>query len=163
LTPTHVLGIDPGKTGALALYCPQDGSLQVEDVPTLATRGAGKAKSIDHYGIARIVDVWALFNPIVFIELVGSRPGEGHAGAFDFGLTTGILRGCVAAHFLRIELVTPAVWKRALACPAAKDGARARASTLFPSHSAKWARVKDDGRAEASLIALYGAQKAATL
>jgi hypothetical protein len=40
--------------------------------------------------------------------------------------------------------------------PAAKDGARARASQLLPGAADQWPLVKHDGRAEAALIALWG-------
>lgn len=41
-------------------------------------------------------------------------------------------------------------------CPAEKDGSRMRASQLLPGFASNWDRKKDDGRAEASMIALYG-------
>ncbi|MBC7907617.1 MAG: hypothetical protein H7Y60_12860 [Rhodospirillaceae bacterium] len=47
--------------------------------------------------------------------------------------------------------------QRLLALPADKDGARARASQLLPAHAGLWCRAKYDGRAEAALIAYYGA------
>ena len=50
-----------------------------------------------------------------------------------------------------------------MAIPKAKDGARARASELLPSYSHLWQRVKDDGRAEAALIALWGARMLTSL
>jgi len=57
-------------------------------------------------------------------------------------------------------LVAPATWKRALGgIPAEKDAARARASQLMPSASGYWARKKDDGRAEAALIAFWGCRR----
>jgi hypothetical protein len=34
-----------------------------------------------------------------------------------------------------------------------------RASQLFPNQADQWKRVKDDGRAEALLIAYYGGMK----
>ena len=37
-----------------------------------------------------------------------------------------------------------------------KNEARAIAANLYPAHADKFARVKDDGVAEATLIALYG-------
>jgi crossover junction endodeoxyribonuclease RuvC len=37
-----------------------------------------------------------------------------------------------------------------------KDASRARAMELFPDHLALFKRVKDDGRSDASLIALWG-------
>jgi crossover junction endodeoxyribonuclease RuvC len=152
-----ILGIDPGKSGALALYDPATGALEVEDVPTLQI---GSKRTLDHYALARTVDNWARHNPVVYLELVGSMPGEGHAGAFDFGRTSGLLCGVCAAHFLRIEWVTPGVWKRALGVKGDKDVSRQRASALLPRHSGLWLRKKDDGRAEAALIAYYGAGRA---
>ena len=72
-----------------------------------------------------------------------------------------LLYGVVAGRKLTIERVAPQKWKRALAVPADKDGARARASVLLPKHSGHWPLKKHDGRAEAALIALYGAKAGA--
>ena len=77
---------------------------------------------------------------------------------FKFGYVCGGLRGLVASHFIPVTYLTPKKWKGALGVPKAKDGARARASELLPGYSHLWQRVKDDGRAEAALIALYGAR-----
>ena len=52
--------------------------------------------------------------------------------------------------------MTPQRWKKALSLGQGKDAARARASQLLPAHAHYWQRVKDDGRAEAALIAVYG-------
>jgi hypothetical protein len=52
------------------------------------------------------------------------------------------------------SFVAPAVWKKALGVPAAKDGARTRASQLMPNAAGHWPLVKHDGRARAALIAL---------
>lgn len=155
-----ILGIDPGKSGALCLYDPGNGELAVYDVPTFELSKAGrKHKQLDLIGLAGLVDNAVKGRSVaVWIEQVGSRPGEAVSSAFDFGTTYGVLLGVCAAHFLRIERVAPVRWKRALNVPADKDGARAAASRLFPRHAHHWTRVKDDGRAEAALIALYGAQ-----
>ena len=82
-------------------------------------------------------------------------PGrEGPMQARQGGVNFGIVLGLVAAHFVRLETVAPAAWKRGMNCPKAKDGARARASQLLPKHAGLWSRAKDDGRAEAALLAL---------
>jgi crossover junction endodeoxyribonuclease RuvC len=39
-----------------------------------------------------------------------------------------------------------------------KDGSRARAMELFPEQTALFKRVKDDGRSDAALIALWGSK-----
>jgi hypothetical protein len=98
-----VIGIDPGLYGALCLYDPSSGTLEIEDVPTL-NMGKGKARKmvVDVYGLARVVDAWMLPAgplPVVWIEQVGVRPGEGAVGAFSFGRTVGLICGICAAHF----------------------------------------------------------------
>lgn len=59
--------------------------------------------------------------------------------------------------------VTPQVSKKALAAPAAKDGARARASQLLPAHAQLWPLKKHDGRAESAMIAVFGLRELGAL
>jgi crossover junction endodeoxyribonuclease RuvC len=155
-----VLGIDPGLSGALALYTGED--LIVGDVPTHELKRGGKAKrEVDLHALAAMIRDCAAYQPTVWIEQVGAMPGQGVSSVFAFGKVYGTLLGICAANGLVIERVTPQVWKKAMGLQtAAKDAARARASTLLPAHVSKWARVKDDGRAEAALIALYGSAQA---
>jgi crossover junction endodeoxyribonuclease RuvC len=53
------------------------------------------------------------------------------------------------------------VWKKALKIKGTgaegKNASRVAASQLFPEHAELFSRVKDDGVAEAALIAWYGA------
>lgn len=156
---TRILGIDPGLSGALALYDAVSGDLTVFDMPTFTLpKGKGKRTELDLYSLARVVDDWNA-DPIALavVEQVSASPQMGVTSAFSFGGSYWSARMACAANFIRTEVVPPQVWKRALAVPASKDGARARASVLFPKHTALWSRCKDDGRAEAALIALYGA------
>jgi hypothetical protein len=51
--------------------------------------------------------------------------------------------------------VTPTKWKRALGLGADKGDSRRRAMETWPYMASKFARVKDDGRAEAALIAWW--------
>ena len=154
---TVILGIDPGLSGAVALYVADTGALVVHDMPTLDLARGGKAKrELDAVELARLIDA---AGPIAhaYIEQVGAMPGQGVSSVFSFGKSYGLALGVLAANFIPHTLVPPQRWKRALGVPAAKDGARARASQLLPAHAALWTRVKDDGRAEAAMIALYGA------
>jgi crossover junction endodeoxyribonuclease RuvC len=157
---SKILAIDPGLSGALAVYWPATGAVSVIDMPTVnAGKGKASKRIIDVQELARLVAEIVAEGDVThaFLEQVGTRPGEGAVGAFSFGEGVGILRGILAANFIPVTRVTPAVWKKALGVPAAKDGARARASELLPRHADKWTRVKDDGRAEASMLAFYGA------
>ena len=152
-----ILGIDPGLNGALAFFDADTGALTLMDIPTLHA-GTGGKRVLDDDSLARAIDERANTTSHAFVELVGSRPGEGAVGAFSFGQGYGVLRGILAANFVPRSYVRPAMWKKAMGVPAQKDGARARASELLPAYAGMWVRVKDDGRAEAAMIALYGAR-----
>jgi crossover junction endodeoxyribonuclease RuvC len=154
-----VLGIDPGLSGALALYDSECDLLEVCDVPThLLTRNGKNKSEVDVQALVDLVDGMAVNRPRVFIENSTPMPGQGAASIFSFGKTFGLLYGVAAGRKLVIERVAPVKWKNALGVPKDKDGARARASVLLPTHSARWPLKKHDGRAEAALIALYGAR-----
>ncbi len=78
---------------------------------------------------------------------------------FNFGRGYGQIEGVLAALEIPVTLVTPQVWKRSLSVPADKSASRARAAQLWPGLAGTFSRVRDDGRAEAALIGLYGAQQ----
>jgi crossover junction endodeoxyribonuclease RuvC len=146
-----IVGIDPGATGAVAWVTDHGHLIEVSDLPHVAKVGLlpavfatmlrGGDREITH----------------AFVERVASRPGAGVAGMFNFGRDYGQILGVLAALDIPVTLVTPQVWKRSLSVPADKSAARARAAQLWPGLAGTFARVKDDGRAEAALIALYGA------
>jgi hypothetical protein len=157
---TAVIGIDPGKTGAAARYIVESNTLDIIDMPVLELMKAGRP--------SRVIDVVRLATQLQFLASAGcdliviekpmAMPGQSSPSVFDIGCSFGIVWGMAATFKIRCELAHPAAWKRAMSCPAAKDFARARASQLLPMHADKWPLKKHDGRAEASLLALYGAQ-----
>jgi hypothetical protein len=55
--------------------------------------------------------------------------------------------------------VDPSAWKKTMHLSTDKNASRALASQYFPDAADQWSRVRDDGRAEAALIAYYGARK----
>ena len=95
-----------------------------------------------------------------YVEYVGARPGEGAVGAFAFGRSRGVVEGVLAALSIPVTFLTPPTWKRLVGIPpgkeGAKDAARSEAIRRWPEKAALFARVKDDGRAEAALIAIAG-------
>lgn len=156
---TLILGIDPGLSGALAFYYPETGALDVVDMPILKAGGAKGKSVIDIAALARLIDVSSASLTHCYLEMVGTRPGEGAGGAFSFGEGVGLIRGVLAANFIPVTRVTPAVWKRAMGCTGDKDQSRARASDILPRHASKWPQKKHDGRAEAAVLAVYGARQ----
>lgn len=154
----YILGIDPGLSGAFALYNPEDGEVITEPMPTLKA-GSGSKRVVDDVALARWVDSWAEQIKMCYLEQVHAMPKQGVTSSFTFGMGYGIVKGIVAANMIPITLVRPAVWKKATGTPKVKDGALARATQVFPRHSHQWPLKKDDGKAEAALIAYYGASQ----
>lgn len=155
--------IDPGLSGAIAKLSYTAGtlrSLAVHDLPTVETvLGKGKArKTRRELNLPTLADMLATDDATVhcILEDVGAMPTDGAVAAFKFGAVYGGLRGVLATLGVPVTLVRPAEWKRAMRVPADKTAARARASELLPSYAANWTRVKDDGRAEAALLGLWG-------
>lgn len=153
-----IVGCDPGAKGAIAYVL--DGNLvSIEDMPADEVKVGGKVRTrVNSALVAEALNPLGVRIGHVYIENVNARPMEGAAGAFSFGVSCGILHGVCGSLGLPMTLITPAEWKRAMRCPADKGAARKRACELFPAHAARFSRVKDDGRAEAAMLALYGYQ-----
>ncbi len=149
-----ILGIDPGCYGALALL--DCGALAaVHDMPFLKVRrGKSDKAEIDGYTLGSLLE--SLSPDLAVIEQVGGMTGQSSSAAFNFGRAAGAPEYVLKAFGVRVEPVHPSVWKRALRLNSGKDAARAAAMKLWPAAADKFKRVKDDGRAEASLIAEYG-------
>ncbi len=149
------LGVDPGFTGAVAILDPDGNLCDVHDMPTVPGQ-KGKTE-LNH---AKLHDVmgatWNGRASIVWLELVGARPGQGVSSMLRFGKQIGAIEMSAASHKQELRFVTPSSWKGYFGLSADKGVARGLAMRRFPSHASLFERVKDDGRAEACLIALYG-------
>jgi crossover junction endodeoxyribonuclease RuvC len=156
----HVVGIDPGIAGALALVSRAGDLIEVADMPILRDGSAGRA-SVNAPLLADLLARWRAQEAIC--EFVAARPGEGPTGAFSFGRCRGVIKGACAALGFPIRFVTPSNWKRVFGIPpgkkGAQDAARSEAIRRWPNHAALFARVRDDGKAEAALIALAGLKR----
>lgn len=153
-----ILGIDPGAKGALAFFDMDSGRLEIFDMPTVQVKRGAKLKTeVSPQMLSAIIKA----NPArkAVLEKVGAMPGQGVSSMFQFGRSVGILEGVLAACGVPVDYVSPAKWQRELSVREGKDGNRQRACELFPAYIDKFARVKDDGRADAALIAYYGALK----
>jgi hypothetical protein len=86
------------------------------------------------------------------------RRTMGATSAFNFGMGFGIWQGICAALQLPYELVHPATWKSKLMAGMAKgkDASRVKVMQLLPQTANDLARRKDNGRADACLLAIYG-------
>lgn len=153
------LAVDPGLKGAFAQYDDESGGLSVADMPTMPQKfNHTMRRVIDRTGVLRLMQN---LNPdFLIIEQVGGLPGQSAAGAFSFGHGAGLILGMALYKGLESLLVHPSVWKRTMGVTKDKNQARARASELFPEHAHLWERKKDDGRAEAAILAMYASDRA---
>jgi crossover junction endodeoxyribonuclease RuvC len=148
----RILGIDPGLTGGLALLCGDE--LTAIPMPVLTFNGKGE---ID---LARVRAALIAMKPTyAWIEQQQAMPRQGVASSFRTGQNYGDLRGFLVGSQIPFSIVRPAVWKKAMSVPADKAAAIAIATRTFPAFSHLWAMKKDDGVAEAALIAAYGQQQ----
>lgn len=160
-TQRVVIACDPGVYGAFAVMI--DGSLvEVEDMPTMTRLVSGRERRyvapdiVDGLLRSFVTSHVGLADDVRFVlEQVGARPKEGAGGAFAFGKGVGHVEGIVIGLRLPRHTVDPATWKRQLKLKKGKDASRQRAMEAFPDFREQFARVKDDGRAEAALIAMW--------
>jgi crossover junction endodeoxyribonuclease RuvC len=147
----RIVGIDPGASGALALT--EKGEiLSIVDMPVVVLRrGKTDKREVD----GGLVAEWMGFHEpdVVVIERVGGMTGQSASAAFNFGRACGVVEGVARALRLRVEFVSPVTWRNGLKVNPGKDGSRAMAMNLWPAKADLFKRVKDDGRAEAALIA----------
>lgn len=147
---SRIIGIDPGKTGALALIDTDQWTIAITDMPLEPGRSGKDA--VSGAGVARIFD--AVAPDHVYIEDVWSSPQMGIASSFNFGRSLGILEGACASRAI-LTKTRPQEWKSLTKTPRDKNEARRRAMQVFPVAYDLFKRVKDDGRAEAALIAFF--------
>jgi len=152
---SYVIGIDPGITGAISAFDWYTKSLlEVYDMPTLEVdSGKTKKRHISAVSLRDILEIYP--DSHVVIEKVGAMPGQGVSSMFNFGRSAGIIEGVVAAMHFPSTYVTPQQWTKAVGRAAGKDASRMRAMELFPTRADLFKRAKDDGRADAALIAYW--------
>jgi hypothetical protein len=148
------IGIDPGFGGALACLV-QDGEVVFPyDMPI------GEVNGKRHLSITSVLDTLTSWREsygacACALEAVLAMPGEGVTSSFRFGEGYGALQACVIAAGHKIYRVRPSEWKRALRVPKGKGAALLMAQETWPDQASLFSRKKDDGRAEAALLALW--------
>lgn len=141
------IGIDPGKTGALAIIhkdqikiAPYDPRVYIAALNTFACRD----------------------DSICCLEHVSAMPGQGVTSMFHFGENFGWIQGVLEAFGIRYELVRPQKWKKEFSITGNKNSSIAVCKRLFPDVSLRRTdkcRKDDDNMAEALLLAEYARRK----
>lgn len=150
-----VVGVDPGLSGAIA-FLHGDQLLNVCDLPVVDVQhGKGSRKELSPALLHDMLIHTDIRIGKAVVEHVGASPQMGTTSAFRFGENFGAIMAVLACCGIRTELVRPQAWKKALGLGPDKSLSRAMAIRLWPMQSDYFSRVKDDGRAEAALIAEY--------
>jgi Holliday junction resolvasome RuvABC endonuclease subunit len=151
-----ILGCDPGIHGGLALVEVNGDTCRVVDAIDIPTIGTKAKERVNVHAIQE----WILQHGPhrAFIERGQAMPRQGASSGYKFGRSVGALEATIARCAVPLEIVEPSVWKRTLRLKGKdKELSRQRALELFPLAQHLLARRKDHQRAEAMLLAYYGA------
>jgi crossover junction endodeoxyribonuclease RuvC len=141
------IGIDPGKSGALALIYPDGG---VQTVP------------FDMAEYTTVINNLREMPVMCCVEKVGAMPGQGVVSMFNFGHNLGFIEGLLQANKIPYQLVPPQTWKREFSLTSDKARSIEVCQKLFPNISllaTTRSRKPSDGIAEAVLMAEYARRK----
>lgn len=153
----NVVGCDPGAFGAIAILDTETRQLTLIDMPTLKVkRGPRVVNQVDPALLAQALRPHIRENDRAYVEKTWAMTGQGVSSSFAFGRAGGVLEGVLAALGAVVTLVPPATWTKTMRFFKGKDASRERAIELFPEHATMFSRKKDDGRADAALIAVWG-------
>lgn len=162
------MGVDPGRSGAIAYYDTQTRKIigEIVDIPFWyqIMSNKKKRKRVDVIGLADIFDMSALFGvDLIVLEEVGPRPKESPVASFSFGYGVGVIYTCAIYTGCPIDTVPPAAWKQMMAV---RGKARAddtaivqRADEMFPDRRRDFRGPRGGlrlDRAEACMIAKFG-------
>lgn len=147
---TWYLGIDPGKHGAAVAISREQIAYQDWD-------GPGKARDWINY----LLDADKI--KLAVIEDVNQRrmPDKGRYAAYDLGRYSGYWEMLFTCFGIDYKLVAPKVWQSAMIDPICKFEKNAKhrslssARAIDPTVASIVARVKDNNRSDAALMAAY--------
>jgi crossover junction endodeoxyribonuclease RuvC len=163
-----IIGIDPGKTGAVATMTDAGVLVAVNDLPIetyLMSRGGKPQWRLSVRSFVEIINDADLNGHLltIMIEEGWARPGEGVSASYRAGRMLGAIEtGCMSVRPVRPLYVLPQAWKKYF-CLIGKEKTASLdlARKYYPD--ASLARKKDHNRAEAILIARYAYELRARL
>lgn len=158
------LGIDPGLNGAIAFLDRDTHELTVHDIPVFKNE---KSRTVVNMPILCNLMTPPKEGPVkAALEKVHAFEGQGIASAFNFGTGYGGLLMALAGHAIPYRDAIPNQWKKHFKLQRKKGMPKSEfkklslgvATQLFPQQAELFSRQKDDGRAEAALLALYASE-----
>ena len=160
---TTVLGIDPGLSGAVVALAEDEQSfdftLDVFDTPVIQVIVAKKKRH--DYVLTEMLAVLQQFKDarLAVLESLHPMPANGCIAAFSLGRGMALWEMALTAVQIPYVKVPPQRWQKFHGLGGTgrdKGASRLAAQRLFPAFANKFSRVKDDGRSDAALLALWG-------
>jgi len=160
------IGIDPGKSGGMALLGPAGIVMEIEPTPVVKAGKTGRDE-FDLAAIRGLLHYWARRESEgCFVTVEKSQPLPPKMGGTVANFARGVGRGwewmCVGLG-LPYQLVAPQTWQKAMHAGTPEGDTKQRsilaAHRLFPGVSllrTERSRVPHDGLAEALLLAEFG-------
>ncbi|MDO1496254.1 hypothetical protein HND72_17000 [Pseudomonas putida] len=102
----HILGIDPGLTGGIAVIDEKFNLVDCFRMPVIEIDGK---KKVDAGTLFKLLSEYDI--ALAVLEKVGTRPGEGVVGAFSFGDSYGAARAVLECLGLPYRLERPQAWR----------------------------------------------------
>jgi hypothetical protein len=144
----YLIAIDPGKTGAMAVFNTTTGQpIALESFPLT------KEGQIDLIRLNAMVTPFK-DNAIAILEKIHGY-GMGVTSALNYGINSGAWLGVLAANGIYSATVEARDWKKAMGLSSDKEQSLEMAKALYPAMSHLLKRKKDHDRAEALLIGTY--------
>lgn len=141
-----ILGVDPGLSGALAFCsCEEPQSIIVEDMPL-------SSGEVDPERVHKLIAAFCPELAVIERNWGAPRGSAGFKAGAAYGAVLTLVSSMIPYHF-----ISPRTWKAHFdIVRAGKHAALDLALSLWP-HAKRFDRKCDHGRAEAALIARYGA------
>jgi len=142
------VGVDPGKTGAVAVVNERGEPQWVDDMPRIGGE-------IDASGFVEMLRESRNMILSAAIERTQAMPQTPRSVCHSLGMSEGMALAGLLMLNVRIIRPRPAEWKRAMGVPADKAQAKEKAEMMFPVMKHRLTRACDHNRAEALLLADY--------
>lgn len=168
-----VCAVDPGLTGALAFIDIASGAVHIEDIPTRERRvGDEVARRVDGLALASVVRKHVPPGRVGLsvcenVRSFGRSDQQRPTTTDSLQRTLGAIEAVFDVLRMPCALVEPRAWQKFVGLAGKKNEPRARgelpaavklACSLYPTAAPMLTRVKDHNRAEALLIAHFGAR-----
>lgn len=154
---SRILGIDPGIDGAIALRLGDGTISHIMDIPTTIH---GTAREVDGRLVWEHLAWLQAMQPVewCFVEETHAMPKIGSQANHSQGFSKGAIITALRIVGIPTERVAPSIWKRWSGLTGKPKAASLDlARELFPDRINELRAAKHHNRAEAMLIARYGA------